>query len=230
MDLRDVILGDRPVHYYPLGDRGADLCRDLIPAGAGGVSGTYPSAPALGDRFLAAGIRAPKFSSPSYAAVGTWALPAGVWTVELWTIVNTFNAGWLIAKDNNVQRGWGFRLNNTTNPYVESGGAPLWEPTVPHVAGTLYHLAWTRDGSTYRFIRNGELLASAAIGDVAGATVPTVNIGRREYPGAETPWDGWIGHVAVYGRALSPPALRRHYLAGRGIRTPRAGGLIRAAA
>lgn len=213
MDYRSVVLRSRPVRYYPLVDQDTSLCRNLIP----GADGTYPSAPTFVNRRLptSATGRNPKFGSPSYADVGTWALTQP-YVVEYWAVRNAASNGFIIAKDDSVTRGWvfGFLANGTS--YYETGGTTRISNTGPVAAvGQLVHVVWAWEGGPTWWWVNGVASSGANVNPTGG--VRPVNIGRRGITGDGVHFDGWIGHVAVYTHnlnALGVNFARDHYLAG----------------
>lgn len=148
------------------------------------------------------------------------AFDPGDFTMSTWTKQNAFAGGYweraFIAHDT---------TGGTTNKWLfaHTGSATIFEwvntwPTSPALtsnawtlsAGVWYQIGVTRQGSTFTFYKDGVAngTASSAVG-LANVAVP-LTIGWAE---ATKKYDGTIGEVLIYNRALTPAEIQNIYLA-----------------
>jgi len=87
----------------------------------------------------------------------------------------------------------------------------LQAPSGAIVAGSVYHVVGTYDGTAQRLYVNGSLVASAALS--GGATVTTNPIFVGSWDGTTEYFAGTIDEPAVYGTVLSAAQVQAHYSA-----------------
>ncbi len=153
-----------------------------------------------------------------------WAFGVDNFTIDLWANFNTVKSGNVDQLPNvfiGQDEGGG-----TTNKWVFflGGGGLSFHINGPSVGsvflgpipfspllGQWYHLAVTRDGSTYRFYVDGTVIGPVT--DVRA--VPNANalltIGQAEGLGF---FDGRLDEVAIYNRALTASEIQQHYQNG----------------
>jgi len=92
---------------------------------------------------------------------------------------------------------------------VNSGGQKVATGTTTLLVGVWYHLAGTYDGSSVRIYCNGEEEdTTSASGNMSSTTAP-VRIGAGSGgSGTENPFDGDIGHVAIWDAPLSASEIK----------------------
>lgn len=138
-------------------------------------------------------------------------------TLELW-MKYTANAAnqWFVSKDVSGNRAYSFGLNVTAGNYklnFFSGASATLLGTTNLVAGTVYHVALTYDGTNARAYVNGVLESAQPIG-APPVTVNNVYLGQREFVGFEEPFVGVMDEVAFYNSVLTAPQLLGNFQAG----------------
>jgi hypothetical protein len=89
----------------------------------------------------------------------------------------------------------------------------LQAPSGAIVAGSIYYVAGTYNGTTQRLYINGALVASAALSGAASTTSNPLYIGS--WDGTSEFFGGVIDEPAIYGKALTAEAVAHHYTAGK---------------
>jgi hypothetical protein len=145
--------------------------------------------------------------NPSQFSLEAWARP-------------TVGVGWQAVATNweGPNSNGGFSLwiddGNNWSAWASSPSGTIWEVTGGHaVLGQWVHLVETYDGTTLRLYVNG-VLAGHADGPYTPQSTQPFRIGQGA-PGYESPFQGTIDEVAVYGHALSQDRVEAHYVLGR---------------
>lgn len=156
-----------------------------------------------------------------------WTLGANPFTVELWVNYRTVQGTDPFVAHSEGQGSvnkwlfWDTNYDTQTQqvtPQVDirwlTGPAPLWfepvsQPFTP-LPGRWYHLAVTRDGSTYSLYVNGVLARTGQDSHVIPDAATPLTIGHAEW----TYFDGMLDEVSMYGRALSAAEIAVIYNAG----------------
>ena len=138
-----------------------------------------------------------------------WSFGTNPFTIALWARFDT--TGKLIASnDVGDHKSWTFR---ETNAYlVFSFDSPEYEPIYLVNPGTYqtnrwYHLAVTREGTTYTFYINGIAVHRATDSHVIADASGPLTIG-------EDGFNGLIDEIGIYNRALSPAEIQSIFNAG----------------
>jgi hypothetical protein len=104
---------------------------------------------------------------------------------------------------------WQFRVNSTGKIelilFFNGQNAVTLSGSTTLVAGTIYHVAGTYDGSNMRVFLNG-----VQDGIVARTGTPTYTTSRIYMAGTYDPMNGVIDEVAYYGTALSQATILSH--------------------
>lgn len=225
MSYRDVVLSDRPAHYWRCNDRNGTLVSPDIGLGAPAnltlVSPVYSPPVIVGDaqsgslRFTNGVGRSAQTStlnlSGSTVTIEAWAKPTVSMPYGSENIVcGQNNVGYLILKTDFTTNNWAFGIN-AAGSYLYAVSA------VPVVAGTRVHLVGTYDGANMRLYINGTLgVTRAATGalvanEVFGVGMDPSNPTSREFSGD-------VSEVAVYPNVVLPVGrIVAHYLAGTGF-------------
>jgi hypothetical protein len=87
----------------------------------------------------------------------------------------------------------------------------LQAPSGAVVAGSVYYMVGTYDGTTQRLYLNGTQVASASLSGGASVTANPLYLGS--WAGGEEFMTGTIDEAAVYGKALSATQITKHYAA-----------------
>lgn len=154
-------------------------------------------------------------ASSQYVQLGTNASLniTGNFSVAAWINTTTIAAGpfFIYAKDDVAKRGFCFGIASG-EVYTEKGGVGLLTSTGAGITvGQWFHVAATFDGSTWLLYANG-----VQVGTVAGTAIPTqatcnACIGRRQYSGAESYFDGKIDDVSIWNRKLTAAEILTMY-------------------
>ncbi len=102
--------------------------------------------------------------------------------------------------------GLGFGISDGSNRYWQCQGS-LSSNVWTHVAGTY-------DGSIMRWYINGIGVGTKNVSIAIGTNAENLWIGKA-LGGSSTAFNGLIGEVAIYNRALSPGEIKAHYEMGR---------------
>ena len=221
------VLAGNPVSYWPLDETNGTTAIDLA---SGLNSMTYGGTYSLNQTglrsdanpsvlFTNAGLadatntRAPYNSSLN---------PSNAYTVECWVKPTTTGSQYLVSmqdRSGSVPSNgrWGYALwkNNGGAGFALQWGTPgtgtgTAQGATAIVAGSVYHVVSTYDGSKVRLYVNGVLDASAdaPIYQPASATQPGFSVGSRN---GNTPAPSYIQDVALYSRALMIDEIQAHY-------------------
>ncbi len=139
-------------------------------------------------------------------------------TIEVWVNASAFDsapaATFICGRDDGAGRNfWMQCVGDYLNVVVLIGGSVkgLTDTTIQLSTGNWYHLIGVRDGNTLRTFVNtvaGDTLATGA-----GATDnDDVSLVIGETAGGTKGWEGIIGEVRGYNRALNPLEIQHNYL------------------
>lgn len=130
-------------------------------------------------------------------------------TLSVWIrLESTFSEGKIIAKWSDSPEAFQYLLSTDGGDKCQfaifNGGTKIAVGTTTLLTGVWFHLAGTYDGSNVRVYCNGvEEDSTAATGNMSSTTAP-VRIGAGSGgSGTENPFDGDIGHCAIWDIALS---------------------------
>lgn len=213
----DVVLADRPLIYYPLGDTAP---RDL--AGRGIVlqayygAGTWrpiPGGPGRGTGRRCngnnnLGIYTEDHPDLDIGTAGTW---------EAWWYHGAGNNGIYqqINRDNvGSNRIFQWRVNaRRINLILWPGAGQYYSSTWPDIDMGWMHLASTYDGANVRMYLDGKLdTVTARTGAVTAGNSGVAFLNDTAATGTHA--TGRSAHMAFYNRVLSPAQINRHYQAG----------------
>lgn len=222
--LREVILGDAPYLYWPLGETGVNTAVD---ASGNGRHGLYVGAPETAGRALTPAAPTPFASDvavsrawirgPHLAAVFSAA------TYECWVSVRggkppptapsaPRGAGMVLADETLTVHGGadylGYRLSGNAGGSVYGLIDVFSGATPPDL-----HIVMTHDATTGALYLNNSLVEAAAHNGVFLANSVTLSAGGS-VPGSFRILDGLLAHCAVYTGALSAERVAAHYRAG----------------
>jgi hypothetical protein len=228
----DLVLADRPLAYWRLGELSGSVAADASGNGhagtiTGGVTLGVPSPlpPALPPNTAmtfdgTSGYLPLTNSGPSMD------LP-GALTLEAWVNLSTSpnNDGWIISRagitvqdyamhitttDGGVTNRLSFNYLSTPGGWIDTPG-----PVVPR--GVWTHVAVTRDaqGTIISYYLNGVLAGTVPGGGLALSPAPVRQIGYD--PGTPGYFKGSLDEIAIYPRALTAQQIAAHYAAGAGL-------------
>lgn len=130
-------------------------------------------------------------------------------TVSIWVrLESTSTEGKILAKWSDADGAFQYLLSTDGGDKCQfaifNGGTKIAVGTSTLVVGTWFHIAGTYDGSDVRVYCNGtEEDSTAATGNMSSKNTP-VRIGAGSGgSGTENPFDGDIGHAAIWERALT---------------------------
>lgn len=137
----------------------------------------------------------------------------GNFSIVCWVNPDVVNRApqFIYAKDDTVTRGFGFGLSNTELYLEKEGSILLTSSGAGMTAGVWTHIAATFNGSTWKLFKNGNVVASIAGTAIPSAASVIALFGRRQYAGAESPFDGKVDELAIYNRSLSDLEIRNFY-------------------
>lgn len=137
-----------------------------------------------------------------------WSLGTDDFTIDMWVRLNANTARYFILSQGNDvdnQMWLGLNMTETTSQgglffLVKSSGADVirikQDSNTGWDNGTWYHIAVTRNGSTYRIFRDGTQLATVENTDSLADFTSAMNIGRNQF--GETGWvdfNGWLDEI-----------------------------------
>jgi hypothetical protein len=214
---RSAVTADTPAGYWRLGEASGTVARDQRAT----HDGTYAYSPTLGqpgalfnDPATSVGfdgttqyVQVPTDASLTTSAFSfeVWARPTGGAGNYRGVITDRFfPQGWNLYLG--TSGSWEFWINQGSGMVSIAGGSGALN-TWSHVVGTY-------DGTTASLYVNGVAVASAALSTtVQPNSRASLEIGQAE-PGANLYFPGQIQDAAVYGTALSPAQVQRHYSVG----------------
>lgn len=215
------VRADDPVAWWRLGEASGTTARDRAGSNHGTASGSVTRGvatilPGSGD-----GDPASSFNGTS----GTIAIPdhssldvVAPVTVEAWIKPTALPGSGDFASIVTKAEAWSLQFNAGRLEFtiMRSGTRyRLQASSGTIVAGSVYHVAGTYDGTTQRLYVNGTQVASAALSAAVGTSANAVAIGSWS-GGGEWYW-GTIDEVAVYDTALSAARVRAHHEAGTSV-------------
>lgn len=158
------------------------------------------------------------FSGGTAAVPYSDTLNPAIFSVEFWAQPNDLNAAYVVAmqdrttgsrigyaiQKNNFSSGWDFSFGTGSSSYSTISS------TTPLVAGNVYYVVATYDGTSANLYVNGVLANSMETAYEPSTTAqPGFTMGSRN---GNTPYDGVLGDVAVYNYALTPAQIQQHLL------------------
>lgn len=213
-----VIMRDKPIRYYRLGERSGTTAVD---SSSSGQNGTLNGGITLGQAGLIKGDPTTCMSfdgSTGYISLPTTGLPTGTasWSVEAWVTTGSTiasSAAYFIVffgtdtTDGGAEFFWG-NVSTSTFWLDADGASSVRSGTI--TTNTSYYVAGTFDGTNYRLYVNGSL--------VGGPTALTTNIVAStafigKHP-AGAFCNGSLQEVAIYSKALSAGQIKNHYQVG----------------
>lgn len=224
MSYRDVVMADRPTHYWRCNGRSGVLVEPDIglgtPANLTLVSPDYSPPVVVGDS-QSGSLRFTNGVTRSAQTAAALNLSGPTITMEAWanpTVSMPYgnnsvacgqnNTGYLIFKTDTATNNWAFGLN--------AGGSYLYAVSgIPVVAGNRVYLVGTYDGANMRLYINGTLSATtAATGSVVANEI--FSVGEDPFYGAPREFNGDVSEVAVYTSVVLPlDRILAHYNAGK---------------
>lgn len=145
-------------------------------------------------------------------------LTAGDFTIEFWIKLNATGANIIIAQQANGTGTypWQVWFENSTSKFgfrgFASNGSTSYamQETGTSTTGVWYHLAAVRDGTTFRFFKDGAANGTATLSGALFAAAFSVSFGATN--NAVVPLNGWLDDIRVtkgvarYTGAFTPPA------------------------
>jgi hypothetical protein len=214
---RNTVMADSPVGYWRFGEATGNVAADQLAT----HNGTYAYGPALGqpgalfnDSASSVGFNGTSqyVQAPSDASLNTstfsfevWARPSGGAGNYRGVMASRYYPqGWNLYLG--ASGAWEFWINSGSGMVSIAGGTST--------LNAWHHLVGTYDGTTARLYVNGVAVASAAL---SAAYQPQgrnpLEIGQAE-PGSNFYFPGQLEEPALYGAALSPTQVQRHYSVG----------------
>jgi hypothetical protein len=212
------VLSDGPVAYWRLGELSGTTASDS----AGANKGTYVNGPTLGAPSLLGSDSANKattfdgvndyvtvndsagLSQAAKVSVEAWIKPGAVPAAGGWASVLTKREAYTIQFN-------GPRLEFT----VMQGGGTRKRAQAPAgavVAGQVYHVVGTYDGTTARLYLNGTEAANLPLTGAIGVNANALVLGS--WDGSSERYTGTIDDAAVYPAALTAAQVKAHFDAG----------------
>lgn len=213
--LRDTILADSPLSYWPLTESSGGAV-DVVAGRNGVIAGsvTRPSSPMIGDGagagFSGSGQRI------DIADAAEWDY-SGAWTAECFAYLSSGSTQQCFCRDGgtgSTQR-WALFVSPSGKPscYVTDGSTyKVPEASFAWPTNQWCHIALVREsgGKLYLYFNGAE--AASATGSVTSASAEQLTIGSNS--ANYGPWNGAIAHCAVYTTALSAARIAVHASVG----------------
>ncbi len=207
---------DAPVSWWRLGESAGTVAADK--------TGTNPGAYLSGTTLGAASLVATESSNTAVAFDGAKGAVkvasssslnlSSPFSLEAWIkpsklpTAGSFSSVLTKAESYSLQ----FNGPNLEFTVIQSGTRHrLQAPSGTIVAGNVYHVVGTYDGTTQRLYVNGAQVASAALSGPASVTANSLYLGS--WAGGEEFLTGVIDEAAVYNKALSAARIAEHYAA-----------------
>jgi hypothetical protein len=235
IDYPSVVLADAPLAYYRLDETSGTIAHD---SSGHRLDGTYGAgvthgAPGL---IVGDGDAAASFSGGAWTHDGIVEVPPALMlepsqsvSVELWMRQPVLNPDATILVDYgdpgpSVMQDPAYGLliyKSAFNVFlwtdVAEGGGPSFGPATQPTTNQVYHVVETFDGQSVRVFVDGVLSATMQVsGTLAFANQRGgLGIGGTTVGGAaDVVFGGTLDEVAIYGFALSPAQVLKHFMAG----------------
>lgn len=213
---RSVVMSDKPVAYYRLGETSGTIAADET----GQHAGTYQGGVTLGVPGALVGDPSSAIAldgTSGYVSIGTTLdfTAQAPFSIEAWLKPMPVTSGItrVICKRAPMQ-GYSIYIESTGvvfEMYRDNANAKIFGPALAPDAFT--HLVATYDGSTERLFVNG-----AQVGTTPSTIAMNVNtglLGIGSYSGNGDWYSGAIDEVALYAAALPPARVLAHYQSGK---------------
>lgn len=215
---RSAVLGDQPVSYWRLGDTSSMLTDETATN-----PGSYVGSPSWNQSSLVPSD--PANTAVGFSGSGQYAQVPDSTSLDLSPAMSL--EAWIKPASLPASGGWATVITKQESYSIQFNGPRieftliqngvrerLDAPAGAVVAGNVYHVVATWDGSTQRLYLNGTQVASQTWSGTPTVTTSPVRIaswdGNGEY------FNGVIDEVAVYKSALSATQVAAHYSAGTG--------------
>jgi YVTN family beta-propeller protein len=219
-----VVKADGPVGYWRLGELSGTTAADS--AGTGVNPGTYQGAVTHGVASLLPSDsvdKATAFSGATqYVRVASSASLSLASTVSLeaWIKPVSIPAAGAFASVLTKPESYSLQFNGPKLEFniMQAGTRRrLQAATGAIVAGSVYHVVGTYDGTTQRLYINGTQVASAAL--TGAITTNTNQLNIASWNGSSEFLAGTVDEAAVYPTVLSPTKIANHYATGTTVTT-----------
>ncbi len=212
-----MVLGSGAIAYWPLNEMSGTVAQDIAGPNNATNTGTY-TLYQTGLRAVGVG-RSVLYNGGQAATPYSANLNPNQFTVEFWCMPENLNVAYVVAFQDRTgsenRSGWAVQKNNFTSGWdftygiIAGTGNHTISSGTPVVAGQLYYVVATHDGTTASLYVNGVLVNSQA--DTyrpASASQPGLSIGARNDVSYV---NGYLQDVALYGRALSAQEILTHF-------------------
>ena len=212
----ELVANDGPMSYWRLNELSGTNAADS----AGSNPGIYTGGPTLGAASLLTndGGKAVTFSgsnqSVGVASSASLALASTV-SLEAWIKPTSLPAAGTFASVLTKPESYSLQFNGPDMEFtIMQAGARsrLLAPAGAIVAGSVYHVVGTYDGTTQRLYINGTQVASAPLTGAITTNTNALNI--ASWDGASEFLAGTVDEAAVYAAVLSPTQIANHYSTG----------------
>jgi YVTN family beta-propeller protein len=209
------VTGDSPAGYWRLNELVGPTAADSVGTNPGTYVGAVPGAPGL---LASVTNTAASFSGATqYVRVLNSAsvAPTARVSVETWIKPTAIPAAGSFASIATKAESYSLQFNGPRLEFtiMQSGTRRrLQAPVGAVVAGSVYHVVGTYDGTTQRLYLNGTQVASAAL--TGAITANTNNFLIGAWSATSEFFKGTIDEVALYSTALTAAQVSSHYNAG----------------
>jgi hypothetical protein len=211
--LRQEILRDKPIGYWPLGE--SAFAVDYRP-GSSPANGSFNGT--IADAAGVCGGRSKLFDgSTGYVDSGA-ALGVNHFTLIGFGYKTATGAATVLGQGNNSAADFSYYMRIGSGAGFTNGSGAFNEVTVPDCSLNGWHLhAVTFDGAAITYWRDGQFVATAANSNSPEVLTNHCIIGRLgDFSGQY--WPGRLAHVAVFNYALSPARIAQYWKIA-GLRT-----------